>query len=117
MLAIGHSSQYESIYGLGGIGSTSLSDAEHKRHSLMYHDKRFQTDIYFPFIAFSHTQVKASTTGGFLLADKAKFHDVTNRLLNVDQNVLTSLAKRLSEGEVVKPTTKERKIVTRLFRI
>jgi hypothetical protein len=125
MLAIGQSSQLESIYknselypqmfpwlfpyGMGGIGSTVLSDAEHKRHLLMYHDKRFQTDIYFPFVAFSHAQVKASSTGGFLLADKAKFNEITNRLLNVDQNVLSSLAKRLSEGEVVKPVNQEEK--------
>jgi hypothetical protein len=63
MLAVGHSSEPESIYnnpqlypqmfpwlfayGLGGIGSTSLSNKEHKRHLLMYHDKRFQTDINF----------------------------------------------------------------------
>ena len=26
-------------YGLGGIGTTNLSDKEHKRHLLMYHDK------------------------------------------------------------------------------
>jgi hypothetical protein len=67
MLAVGHNSEPESIYnnphlypqmfpwlfpyGLGGIGSTSLSDKEHKRHLLMYHDKRFQTDINFPFVA------------------------------------------------------------------
>ena len=129
MLTIGHSAKYESIYknpelypqifpwlfpyGLGGIGSTSLSDAEHKRHLLMYHDKCFQTDINFPFVAFSHAQVKASTTGGFLLAEKAKFHDITNQLLNVDQLVLSGLAKRLSEGEIVKPEIRKRKTVIR----
>src|SRR5262249_48664257 len=50
-------------YGLGGIGSTHLSDAAHKRHLLMYHDKRFQLDVLFPFIAFSHEQIKNATTG------------------------------------------------------
>ncbi|KIM38063.1 hypothetical protein M413DRAFT_44421, partial [Hebeloma cylindrosporum] len=53
-------------YGLGGIGTTKLSDKEHKRHLLMYHDKRFQVDINFPFVAFSHEQVKASTSQSFL---------------------------------------------------
>ena len=48
-------------YGLGGIGTTKLSDKEHKRHLLMYHDKCFQVDISFPFVAFSHEQIKAST--------------------------------------------------------
>jgi hypothetical protein len=32
-------------YGLGGIGSTALSDKAHIRHLLMYHDKRFQHDV------------------------------------------------------------------------
>jgi hypothetical protein len=36
----------------GGIGQARLkkkvSETEHKKHLLMYHDKRFQTDLYFP---------------------------------------------------------------------
>jgi hypothetical protein len=88
VLAVGRSAHLESIYqnpglypqifpwlfpyGHGGIGSTTLSDKEHKKHLLMYHDKRFQTDINFPFVAFSHEQIKASTTGGFLLAETKK---------------------------------------------
>jgi hypothetical protein len=62
MLAVGHSAQPESIYnnpelypqifpwlfpyGLGGIESTSLSDAEHKKHLLMFHDKQFQIAMH-----------------------------------------------------------------------
>ena len=34
-----------------------LSDAEHKRHLLMYHDKCFQKDSHFPLIAFNHEQI------------------------------------------------------------
>ena len=61
-------------YGLGGIGSVSgLSDKEHKRHLFMYHDKKIQTDANFSFVAFSHEQIKASTTQSFLLAEKGKF--------------------------------------------
>jgi hypothetical protein len=37
----------------------------------MYHDKRFQLDISFPFVAFSHEQIKSATTSGFLLAETA----------------------------------------------
>ena len=59
----------------------------------MYHDKRFQLDVSFPFVAFSHEQIKAATTGGFLLAEKAKFHGIAERLLNVDQTVLQNIAK------------------------
>ena len=125
MLAVGHSSKLESIYnnpqyfpqmfpwlfpyGLGGIGSSSLAEASHKQFLLMYHDKRFQTDIYFPFVAFSHSQIKRSTTGAFLLADKKKFYDVTNRILGVDQKVLADLARRMATGEMVKPQTQSEK--------
>ena len=66
-------------YGMGGIGSTNLSDKEHKKSLLMYHDKRFQTDINFPFVAFSHSQMKQSSTQSFLLVDhwQAQFQNIT----------------------------------------
>jgi hypothetical protein len=132
MLAVGHSSQFESMYnnpqyypqmfpwlfpyGTGGIGSTDLSEAAHKRYLLMYHDKRFQTDIYFPFVAFSHSQVKSSTTGAFLLAEKRRFHDITNRILSVDQKVLANLASRISQGEMVIPETESEKACFQVIR-
>src|SRR6266545_5027796 len=91
MLAVGHSSEpqlmynnlqlYPQIfpwlfpYGLDGIGSMKLSDKEHKRHLLMYHDKCLQTDINFPFVAFSHEQVKTATTQCYLLVDQNHFND------------------------------------------
>jgi hypothetical protein len=122
-LAIGRSPHAESIYdnpglypqlfpwlfpyGHGGIGSTRLSDKEHKRHLLMYHDKRFQQDPGFPFVAFSHEQIKASTTGGFLLAETNKFDSIAHRLLGVNQDVLSSIADRMSKGELVKPSNQE----------
>ena len=78
MLAVGHSNKFESMwnnpqlypqmfpwlfpYGLGGIGSTDISEKAHKQHLLMYHDKRFQVDVNFPFVAFCHEQTKTSTT-------------------------------------------------------
>ena len=94
-------------YGLGGIGSTKLSDQAHKRYLLMYHDKRFQRDPCFPFVAFSHQQVKSSTTGGFLLAETRKFDDIAERLLNINQDVLQNIAKRMSSGEMVKPSSND----------
>ncbi|KAF8234722.1 hypothetical protein L208DRAFT_1260492 [Tricholoma matsutake] len=75
----------------------------------MYHDKRFQRDICFPFVAFSHEQISACTTGGFLLADKNNFGEIAERLLSVNQDVLENLAKRMSEGEIVKPSTEDEK--------
>lgn len=133
-LAVSHDSQPLSIYnnpnlypqifpwlfpyGLGGIGgaSTSLSNKAHKRHLLMYHDKRFQKDICFPFVAFSHEQVVASTTGGFLLADRKNFGVIAERLLSVNQEVLQDLAKRMSKGEAVKPTTEDEEACFQLIR-
>jgi len=129
ILAVGHSEQPESIYenpqlfpqmmpwlfpyGLGGIGndlqSGRLSDIAHKRHLLMYHDKRFQKDPFFPLIAFNHEQIKQGTTGGYLLTEKAKFGDISKRLMDIDVNVMTDLAKRMEDGERVTPETDEEK--------
>lgn len=101
ILAIGHENDPQSIYnnpqlfhqmlpwlfpyGLGGIGnksiSGSVSDIAHKRHLLMYYDKRFQKDPHFPLVAFNHEQIKQSTTGGYLLAEKSKFDNISKRLL------------------------------------
>ena len=58
-------SPVESIWTLGG---TEKYWTKHKQNLLMYHDKRFQTDFYFPMIAFNHEQLKAGVTGSFLLA-------------------------------------------------
>ncbi len=125
MLAVGHSSEPESIYnnpqlypqmfpwlfpyGLGGIGTTSLSDKEHKRHLLMYHDKRFQTDINFPFVAFSHEQVKTASTQSYLLVDQARFNNISQRLMNLDQNVLAEIIEKMQNGEHIKPVTESEK--------
>ena len=103
-------------YGLGGIGTTSLSDKAHKRFLLMYHNKRFQYDVTFPFIAFSYLQMKAASSTGFLLVDSSKFHDITNRLLSVDQGTLASISKRLSEGETVTPCNDNEKACFQLVR-
>jgi hypothetical protein len=102
-------------YGMGGIGPTLLSDKEHKRHLLMYHDKRFQLDISFPFVAFSHEQVKKSTTHSFLLADKNKFQTIADRLLNLDQSVLSNLIDRMAAGEHMKADTEEQKACFRVI--
>lgn len=98
-------------YGLGGIGActSSLSVKFHKKNLLMYHDKRFQLDVEFPFVAFSHEQVKAATSGGYLAVRKRNFEAVAERLLSLDQSVLESIAKRMATGEVVKPSSEEEK--------
>ncbi|TFK53318.1 hypothetical protein OE88DRAFT_1711380 [Heliocybe sulcata] len=126
VMAIGHAEHPESIYnnprlypqmfpwlfpyGLGGLSNTNgwkrLPESLHKRQLLMYYDKRFQMDQYFPIIAFNQEQIKSSTTGGFLLADKNSFEDVTERLLSINTTTLSTLAARLAKGENVTPSNK-----------
>jgi len=64
----------------------------------MYYDKRFQKDPHFPLIAFNHEQMKESTTAGYLTAERKSFHDITDRLMNVNLEVLSDLTKRMTEG-------------------
>lgn len=73
----------------------------------MYHDKRFQTDRFFPIFAFNHEQIKDSTTAGFVLTKHSTFNEVVNRITNLDQTVLQSITDRYSKGEVVRPETAE----------
>jgi hypothetical protein len=101
-------------YGLGGIGSTDshivkISEMMHKRRLLMYHDKRFQCDPYFPLVAFNHEQMKKGTTGGYLLTENYNFNNIAERLMNLDMGILSDLSKRLSKGERVKPETEAEK--------
>ena len=132
MLAIGHSNTLQSMwnntqlypqmfpwlfpYGLGGIGASSISDKEHKRHLLMYHDKRFQTDINFPFVAFSHEQMKCSTTQSFLLVDQGRFADVSQRFMNINWSVMDELTEKMKDGEHVTPNTDAEKNCFQLIR-
>ena len=75
----------------------------------MYYDKRFQRDSQFILIAFNHMQIKESTTGGYLLTEKQSFGDISDRLMNLDQDVLETLSNRMASGEHVKPVTQEEK--------
>ncbi len=107
-------------YGLGGIGNDlqwgPLSDIAHKRHLLMYHDKRFQKDPYFPLIAFNHEQMNQASTGGYLLAQKSKFEDISKRLMDVDIGVLDYLVRKMEDGERVIPDTDEEKLCFQLIK-
>ena len=118
ILSIGHSEIPKSIYanpqlfpsmlpwlfpyGLGGIGQTehkyNLSSMMHKRYLLMYYDKWFQKDSHFPLIAFNHEQMKESTTAGYLTAERKVFHYITDRLMNVNLEVLLELTKCMRES-------------------
>ena len=129
VLAIGHYPEPQSIwknpklypqmfpwlfpYGLGGLSHKvhkyKLSDAEHKRHLLMYHDKRFQKDPHFSLIAFNHEQIKDSTKAGFILTKQKSFENIANRLLGINSDVLTDITERMVRGERVKGDSQEEK--------
>lgn len=126
ILYVGHSEHLQSIYqnpqlfpsmfpwlfpyGLGGIGNylntSKLSSMAHKKHLLMYYDKRFQLDPDFALIAFNHEQIQDSVRGGYLTTEKANFKDTAERILNVNTDVLKDISGRLLKGERVKPCTK-----------
>ncbi len=72
-------------------------------------------DPTFTFVAFSHAQIKASTTGTFLLAERSKFNNVTDHILNVDPEVLKSMAKRMADSEWIRPMTEAEKACLRII--
>ena len=94
-------------YGLGGFENpnitTRLSRIEHIRHLLMYADRRFQTDEYFPLIAFNQEQIRGSTRGGYLLTKRSNFEAAANKILGIDRDALQALIDRAGKGEYLKP--------------
>ncbi|KAJ3504480.1 hypothetical protein NMY22_g17910 [Coprinellus aureogranulatus] len=135
MLGIGHEATPQSMYhnpqaypqmfpwlfpyGLGGIGQLRhakiMSEREHKRRLLLYHDKRFQTDLYFPMIAFNHEQMKSNVTGSFLFAKRKDFETVSSRIAQINPNVLTSVAEKMKDGGTFKPVTEDEKACNALL--
>jgi hypothetical protein len=106
-------------YGLGGIGKKQhryiFAEISHKKHLLMYHDKRFQTDFYFPMIAFNHEQIKGCTTGSFLLAKRRSFGKFAEDLQTLDLSTLEDMSNRMSDGELVHPDTEAEKFCFRVL--
>ena len=84
---------------LGVLGLSSISDKKHKRHLLIYHNKCFQTDINFTFVAFSHEQIKFSTTQSFSLADQSQFSDISKRFMNINWSVMDELTIKMKDGD------------------
>ena len=100
-------------YGLGGIDNTNkqikTSTLLHKRHLLMYHDKRFQLDSLFSIFAFNHEQIKDSTTAGFIQTKHSNFQEVCDRISNLDHGVLQDINERFAKGEKVTAVTEAEK--------
>ena len=106
-------------YGFGGIGQkchfAKISEITHKQNLLMYHDKRFQTDFYFPMIAFNHEQLKAGVTGSFLLTKRKMWPTISNRLKSLNHDILKNISDKLSNGVHFLPTTTEEKSCFKLL--
>ncbi|KAJ7814255.1 hypothetical protein B0H14DRAFT_2376087 [Mycena olivaceomarginata] len=67
----------------------------------MYHDKRSQTDLCIPMVAFNDLQIESAVTGSYLLAKRKDFGKIAERLRDVDSAVLSDLARQMSDGENV----------------
>ena len=53
--------------------------------------------------------MREGTTGGYLLAEKQSFPVIADRLLNLNSDTLSDIAKRMANGERLKPQTLEEK--------
>ncbi|KAF8572731.1 hypothetical protein K439DRAFT_1277407, partial [Ramaria rubella] len=106
-------------YGLGGVGNINgavkVPDKLHLKHLMLFHDKRFQTDPDFPLVAFDHRQIKDSSTGSFLLADRIHFDGIVDCLLSISIPVLTSMISQMKNNEIVKAVTVEEKACYQLI--
>ncbi|KAJ6611364.1 hypothetical protein B0H10DRAFT_1804384 [Mycena sp. CBHHK59/15] len=86
-----------------------MSDVVRKRNLLLYHDKCFQTDMYFLMIAFNHKQIKGASTSSKAFVKRSNFADVSRRLRRINPEVAGNIADWLAEGEYVKPQTEQEK--------
>lgn len=96
-------------FGSGGLGNQfikgGLSRKLHLQWLLMYHDKRFQIDEYFPFIMFNQDQISQSAIAGFLMAKRKHMRNLPQRIKTLDHNALADLIRRGEEGLFLKPET------------
>lgn len=114
VVALGHSNKPESLYensalypsmfpwlfpyGLGGFDCADydkrIDRNPHIQRLLDYHDHRFETDYYFPFIVLNHNQLRASFWGGRLVTDPTKFRNVAEKVALIDSAALNDLIVR-----------------------
>ncbi|KAJ3963587.1 hypothetical protein EV361DRAFT_1029230 [Lentinula raphanica] len=68
---------------------------------MLYHDKRFQTDESFPFVAFSQQQIKAAISSRFMSVDKKVLQDLTNRMAGEKFKTQGSMSsKKIMQSEI-----------------
>lgn len=94
-------------YGLG---------VKEPQQELMYHDKRFQYDAEYTIVHFNHQQIRDCSRGGYLIAQKKKFAEISKRLHNINKKVIGEIAARMDRKEYVKPKTQDEKDCFQLLR-
>ncbi|KAI0753906.1 hypothetical protein BC629DRAFT_1663000 [Irpex lacteus] len=93
-------------YGLGGPESprkVDLPRSMYFRACLLYHDRRFQQDPYFPFIVLNQSQIRESSVGGYILTERRNFNSVADKILSTDTEALKSLITRYKRDGFTRP--------------
>lgn len=110
-------------YGYGGLGfrkyERRFTEKNHRTHLMMYYDKRFQTDPYFPMIAFNHSQMKSSSRASFLVSRRSTFPEISKRLRQVEtiyKDTLSSMIARMKEDTYTVAETEGEKICEAVLR-
>ena len=123
VLAYGHDEQPESIfknpkllpgmfpwlfpYGLGGLENTFIRGRfgrdRHIQHCMLYHDRRFQLDHFFPFVLHSHNAIRSAWLGGYLLSKMKNFRRVADTMMQLKGSALRALVERGQRGDHVQP--------------
>lgn len=96
-------------YGLGAMGNNrmqkQLPHAAHVKHLLLYADRRFATDPYFPFIVFNQQQIRGSSYGGYTMTEKSNIDTVVEKIMSIDSSALDSIIARGQDVNFVRPET------------
>lgn len=84
-------------YGTGGPEEhrdIALPRVRYFRACLLYYDRRFQEDPYFPFIVLNQSQIRESTVGSYVLTERRNFDSVADKILAADPTALSDLITR-----------------------
>ncbi|KAI9068050.1 hypothetical protein FKP32DRAFT_1532027, partial [Trametes sanguinea] len=71
----------------------------------VFGDRRFQFDRSFTYVAFSHEQVRASVSGGYLLTSRSNFSRVAEKILEIDVDALDAIIARTEGGQYTQAET------------
>ncbi|KAJ3549575.1 hypothetical protein NM688_g5163 [Phlebia brevispora] len=100
-------------YGLGGFENElqmrSIPKKTHIKCLLARFDRRFQCDEYFPYLIFNQQQIADLSWGGYALIYKSNFRNVTEKILEILIDALTSLLERAKLTSILRPENEAEK--------